>query len=364
MIAYTNMITRKNTRKIKIGNVEIGGGSPISVQSMTNVSPVKVYETLSQIERLKTVGCDIARIAVPDIEAAKKIGEIKKRSPLPLVADIHFDHRLALEAVEQGIDALRINPGNIGNEAKIEAVVMAAKGKGIPIRVGVNAGSLEKEILSKYGRPTAEALVESTLKHVRLLERMDFRDIKISIKSHDVLTTIYAYRLLSEKVDYPLHIGITEAGPPFQGTIKSAVGLGILLAEGIGDTIRVSLTADPTEEVKAAIAILKALGLREGGELISCPTCGRCEIDLIELTKGVEEMISGIPMGLKVAVMGCGVNGPGEAKEAHVGVAGGKGCGLIFRRGKVVRKVKEEDILQELGKEISSIIQEERKMST
>lgn len=352
------MIPRKITRKIKIGNVEIGGGSPISVQSMTNVSPVKVDETLSQIERLKAAGCDIVRIAVPDMEAAKKIGGIKERSLLPLIADIHFDYRLALEAVEQGVDALRINPGNIGNEARVEAVVMAAKEKGIPIRVGVNAGSLEKEILLKYGRPTAEALVESALKNVKLLEKMGFRDIKISIKSHDVLTTIHAYRLLSEKVDYPLHIGITEAGPPFQGAIKSAVGLGILLGEGIGDTIRVSLTADPVEEVKAAVAILKSLGIREGMELISCPTCGRCEIDLIDLAEKVEEMVSGIPMALKIAVMGCGVNGPGEAREAHVGVAGGKGCGLIFKEGKIVRKVKEEDILKELRREISLIIKE------
>lgn len=345
------------TRIIKIGNKKIGGTNPILIQSMCNTDTHDVDSTMKQIKALEKEGCEIIRVAVLDMAAAKVLRQIKKKINIPLVADIHFDYRLALEAIKQGVDKIRINPGNIGGEEKLKAVVFAAKKKGIPIRVGVNSGSLEEEILKKYhGHVTSKGLVESALKNTKLLEKINFRDIVISIKSTDVPQTIEAYKLLSQKVNYPLHIGITEAGPIFSGTIKSAVGLGSLLSQGIGDTIRVSLTGDPREEVKVAWEILKALALRKRGpEIISCPTCGRTQIDLISLVKKVEEATKGVKKPLKIAVMGCVVNGPGEAREADIGVAGGKGIGIIFRKGKIIKTVKERAILSALLSEIRNI---------
>ena len=320
------MIKRKMTRQISIGDVKIGGGAPISVQSMTNTKTTDTNATVAQIKALVDAGCDIVRVAVPDMSAAENIYNIKSQVDVPLVADIHFDYRLALKAIEQGIDALRINPGNIGDEERVKAVVEAAKIRNIPIRIGVNAGSLDKKLLAKYGKVTAEALVESALEHIRILEKLNFYDIKISLKAHDVPLTLNAYRLMSETVDYPLHLGITEAGTVNTGIIKSAVGIGALLAEGIGDTFRISLTGDPVNEVKVANEILKALGLKEyGPTLISCPTCGRCNIDLPSIAEKVEQRLSGITKPIKVAVMGCVVNGPGEARDADIGIAGGKG---------------------------------------
>ena len=320
------MIKRKMTRQISIGDVKIGGGAPISVQSMTNTKTTDTNATVAQIKALVDAGCDIVRVAVPDMSAAENIYNIKSQVDVPLVADIHFDYRLALKAIEQGIDALRINPGNIGDEERVKAVVEAAKIRNIPIRIGVNAGSLDKKLLAKYGKVTAEALVESALEHIRILEKLNFYDIKISLKAHDVPLTLDAYRLMSETVDYPLHLGITEAGTVNTGIIKSAVGIGALLAEGIGDTFRISLTGDPVNEVKVANEILKALGLKEyGPTLISCPTCGRCNIDLPSIAEKVEQRLSGITKPIKVAVMGCVVNGPGEARDADIGIAGGKG---------------------------------------
>ena len=351
------MIKRKMTRQISIGDVKIGGGAPISVQSMTNTKTTDTNATVAQIKALVDAGCDIVRVAVPDMSAAENIYNIKSQVDVPLVADIHFDYRLALKAIEQGIDALRINPGNIGDEERVKAVVEAAKIRNIPIRIGVNAGSLDKKLLAKYGKVTAEALVESALEHIRILEKLNFYDIKISLKAHDVPLTLDAYRLMSETVDYPLHLGITEAGTVNTGIIKSAVGIGALLAEGIGDTFRISLTGDPVNEVKVANEILKALGLKEyGPTLISCPTCGRCNIDLPSIAEKVEQRLSGITKPIKVAVMGCVVNGPGEARDADIGIAGGKGEGLVFRKGEVINKVPEDKLVDALFEELDKII--------
>jgi len=347
---------RRKTRKVKVGNVYVGGDAKITIQSMTNTDTRDVEATLAQIRELNIAGCDIIRCAVPDMKAAEALEGICKQSPIPVVADIHFDYKLALKAIENGVSALRINPGNIGSVEKTKAVVEAAKAKNIPIRIGVNAGSLEKSILARDGKPTAKGLVESALKHVKILEELDFRDIVISIKSSDVVMMIEAYRLIADKCDYPLHLGVTESGTPFRGTIKSSIGLGTLLAEGIGDTIRVSLTSDPIEEVKVAKEILKALKLKETGlEFVSCPTCGRTQINLIEIAKEVEKRIENINKNIKVAVMGCAVNGPGEAREADIGIAGGNGEGLIFKKGKIIKKVKEEDLIEELMKEIENL---------
>ena len=328
---------RRPTRQIHIGKVAIGGGAPISVQSMTNTKTTDTEATVAQIRALQAAGCDIVRLAVPDMEAAKNLGNILRQVTVPLVADIHFDYKLALEAIRQGIHALRLNPGNIGGEEKVKAVVEAAKEAGIPIRIGVNAGSLDKKILKKYGGVTPEALVESAMEHVRILEALDFHDMKISLKAHDVPLTIAAYRLMSQTVDYPLHLGITEAGTVNTGIIKSAVGIGALLAEGIGDTFRISLTGDPVVEVRVANEILKSLGLKEyGPTLVACPTCGRTSIDLPAIAAQVEEKLRDIEEPIEVAVMGCVVNGPGEAREADYGIAGGKDCGLLMRHGEVL----------------------------
>ena len=351
------MIKRKMTRQISIGDVKIGGGAPISVQSMTNTKTTDTNATVAQIKALVDAGCDIVRVAVPDMSAAENIYNIKNQVDVPLVADIHFDYRLALKAIEQGIDALRINPGNIGDEERVKAVVEAAKIRNIPIRIGVNAGSLDKKLLAKYGKVTAEALVESALEHIRILEKLNFYDIKISLKAHDVPLTLDAYRLMSETVDYPLHLGITEAGTVNTGIIKSAVGIGALLAEGIGDTFRISLTGDPVNEVKVANEILKALGLKEyGPTLISCPTCGRCNIDLPSIAEKVEQRLSGITKPIKVAVMGCVVNGPGEARDADIGIAGGKGEGLVFHKGEVINKVPEDKLVDALFEELDKLL--------
>jgi len=354
------MIKRKETRQIHIGKVAIGGGAPISVQSMTNTKTADTEATVAQINALQAAGCDIVRLAVPDMEAALNLGNIIKKVKVPLVADIHFDYRLALEAINQGISALRLNPGNIGGEANVKAVVAEAKAHGIPIRIGVNAGSLDKKLLAKYGGVTAEALVESAMEHVRILEAQDFYDMKISLKAHDVPLTLAAYQLMSETVDYPLHLGITEAGTARTGMIKSAVGIGALLAQGIGDTFRISLTGDPVVEVRVANEILKALGMREyGPTLISCPTCGRTSIDLAGIADEVDRRLQGISKPISVAVMGCVVNGPGEARGADVGIAGGNGEGLVFRKGEIIRKVKETELVEELFKEIDNILQED-----
>lgn len=353
------MFKRKMTRQIHIGPVAIGGGAPISVQSMANTKTTDTEATVAQIRALQAAGCDIVRLAVPDMAAAKNLGNIIRQVTVPLVADIHFDYKLALEAIQQGIQALRLNPGNIGGEEKVKAVVRAAKEAHIPIRIGVNAGSLDKKILRKYGGVTPEALVESAMEHVRILEALDFHDMKISLKAHDVPLTIAAYRLMSETVDYPLHLGITEAGTVNTGIIKSAVGIGTLLAEGIGDTFRISLTGDPVVEVRVANEILKSLGLKEyGPTLVACPTCGRTSIDLPAIAAQVEEKLKGIEEPIEVAVMGCVVNGPGEARGADVGIAGGNGEGLVFRKGEIIRKVPEADLVPELFNEIDAILEE------
>lgn len=345
---------RKKTRTIYVGKVPVGGGNPIVVQSMTKTDTVDVKSTVKQIKSLESAGCEIIRLAVPNKEAAKALGIIKKSITIPMIADIHFDWRLALEAIKQGVDGLRINPGNIGAKWKVREVVAAAKDKGIPMRIGVNAGSLERELLKKYGHPEPEALVESAERNIQMLEEMDLTNLKVSLKGSDVPTTVKAYRLFSKKYDYPLHIGISEAGPPSTGIIKSSVGCGILLSEGIGDTIRVSLTAEPEEEVRVAYEILKSLGLRKKGvEIISCPTCGRCGIDLRGLATEVELRLREIDKPMKIAVMGCVVNGPGEAREADLGIAGGKGIGILFRKGKIIKKIKEKELLDELMNEIS-----------
>lgn len=351
---------RKETKVISVGNVKIGGNNPIVVQSMTNTKTHDVVNTVKQINSLVQAGCDIVRVAVPGMEDAEAIAEIKKQITIPLIADIHFDYRLALEAIESGVDGLRLNPGNIGKKEHVKAVVDEAKQRNIPIRIGVNAGSLDKKLLLKYGGVTAEAMVESALEHVRILEENNFDNIKISLKAHDVPLTISAYKLMSDTVDYPLHLGITEAGTVKSGIIKSAVGIGALLAQGIGDTFRISLTGDPVEEVKVANEILKSLDLREyGPTMISCPTCGRCNIDLANIANEVEKLLVNIKKPLKVAVMGCVVNGPGEAKSADVGIAGGKGEGLLFRNGEIIRKVPESQLVDELFREITKIVNEE-----
>lgn len=354
---------RKNTREIKIGNVKVGAGAPVSVQSMTNTKTSDVSATVDQIKRLEKVGCEIIRVAIPDEAAANAIREIKKQIKIPIIADIHFRHDLAIASMESGADAIRINPGNIGSRDRVLAVVEAAKKKNIPIRIGVNSGSVEKSILEKFGHPTPAAMVESALTHVRLLEEMNFFDIKISVKASSVVDTISAYRLLSDKVDYPLHLGVTEAGTLLAGAIKSAIGIGTLLAEGIGDTIRVSLTSDVTNEVRAGYEILSNLGLRERmyPEVISCPTCGRLGINLETLVAKVEDHLDGVRVPLKIAVMGCIVNGPGEAKEADLGVAGGDGRGVIFRKGEVVMTCAEAEIEREFLKEIDKLILEREK---
>ncbi|MDP2278093.1 MAG: flavodoxin-dependent (E)-4-hydroxy-3-methylbut-2-enyl-diphosphate synthase [Nitrospirota bacterium] len=347
------MVARKKTRTIYVGKVPVGGGNPVSVQSMTKTDTRDIKATVKQIKALEKAGCEIIRLAVPDMDAAKSLGRIKKSANIPMIADIHFDWRLALEAIKQGVDGLRINPGNIGTKWKVKEVVASAKDNRIPIRIGVNAGSLEKELLQKYGHPKPEALVESAVGHIRILEDMNFRDIKVSLKASNVPTTIEAYRLFSKKYNYPLHVGISEAGPPSTGIIKSSIGIGILLSEGIGDTIRVSLTADPAEEVRVAYGILRTLGIREkGAEIISCPTCGRCNIDLRGLAKKVEARLKKIDKPITVAVMGCVVNGPGEAREADFGIAGGKKRGILFKKGKIIKQVKEEELLDALLEEI------------
>lgn len=344
---------REHTKTIKIGNQVIGGGHPVLIQSMTNTKTEDVAATVAQILTLEKAGCQIIRCAVPTMEAARALGEIKKQIHIPLVADIHFDYKLAIAAMENGADKIRINPGNIGSRERIQAVVDVAKERQIPIRVGVNSGSLEKELVEKYHGVTAEGLVESALDKVKIIEDMGYDQLVISIKSSDVLMCAKAHELIAQKTDYPLHVGITEAGTLFSGNIKSAVGLGIILYQGIGDTIRVSLTGDPSEEVKSAKRILKTLGLRNGGiEVVSCPTCGRTQIDLIGLANKVEDMVQDIPLDIKVAVMGCVVNGPGEAKEADIGIAGGKGVGLLIKKGEIIKKVPEDQLLETLRHEL------------
>jgi (E)-4-hydroxy-3-methylbut-2-enyl-diphosphate synthase len=354
------MIQRRKTRKIQLGKVQVGGDAPITVQSMTKTDTRDVEATVDQIWALEVAGCDIVRVAVPVREAAEQLGKIRKQIRIPLVADIHFNYKLALIALEQGVDGLRLNPGNIGARWCIEEVVKLATERKIPIRIGVNAGSLEKDLLQKYGGPTAEGMVESGLRHIRILEELNYREIKISLKASDPLMTIEAYRLLAGQVDYPFHLGVTEAGTPTAGTIKSAVGLGTLLAEGIGDTIRVSLAADPVEEVRVGAEILRSLGLKKDGMIfVACPSCGRADVDLVGLAKAVEErMLPYSNLNIHVAVMGCEVNGPGEARAADLGVAGGKGIGLIFKKGEVIRKVPEAQIVDALMEEVKNLAAE------
>jgi len=349
---------RKQTRRIQIGSVPIGGGAPIAVQSMTNTDTRDVDATVKQIQQLADVGCEIVRLAVPDEKAAKAFGVIKSKVEPPLIADIHFDHRLAIAALKGGADGLRINPGNIGGQKAVEKIIEVAAPRNIPIRIGVNSGSLPKKILQKYEHPTPEAMVESALESIRLFEDLGFEAIKLSLKSSNVMHTITAYELLSHESDYPLHVGVTEAGTLISGTVKNAIGIGILLYKGIGDTFRVSLCCDPVEEVKVAYEILRALGLRHRGpEFISCPTCGRCEIDLFDLVKEVEQALSHIKSSPKVAIMGCVVNGPGEAKEADIGIAGGRGHGLLFKKGKPVVKVPEKDMAGVLINEVKKLVE-------
>jgi len=346
-------IKRKKTRRIYVGNIPIGDDAPVAVQSMTNTDTRDVSSTLGQIKRLSEAGCEIIRLAIPDMEAADAFKEIKKKTSAPLIADIHFDHRLALAALDAGANGLRINPGNIGGQKAVKAVVRAAMGSKAPIRIGVNSGSLHSKILKKHGSPTPEAMVASAMEHVTLLEDAGFDQIKISLKSSNVIDTIMAYEILAEKTDYPLHLGVTEAGTLIAGTVKSTMGIGYLLAQGIGDTFRVSLTRDPVDEVKVAYEILRALDLRHRGpEIISCPTCGRCEIDLFSLVDKVEKALSGIEASPKVAIMGCVVNGPGEAKEADIGIAGGRGQGILFRKGELVEKVPEDRMAEVLINEV------------
>jgi (E)-4-hydroxy-3-methylbut-2-enyl-diphosphate synthase len=348
---------RRKTKQVKVGSLALGGDAPITVQSMTNTDTHDVAATLAQIRRLELAGCELIRVAVPDEQAAKVLPDIKKGMTVPLVADIHFDHKLALLALDAGADKVRINPGNIGASWKLQEIVTRAKEKGVPIRIGVNAGSLEKRLLKKYGHATPEAILESVAASVAKVENFGFADLVISAKASDVPLTLEAYRLISEKFDYPLHVGISEAGTVRSGTIKSAVGIGILLQEGIGDTIRVSLAGDPVEEVRVGYEILKSLGLREHGPIIiACPTCGRTELDVAGIAQQVEEAIQDLRCSLKVAVMGCAVNGPGEAREADVGIAGGKGEGLLFRRGEVVGKVTERDLVRVLVEEVKKLV--------
>lgn len=352
---------RRKSRTIAIGQVTIGGENPVAVQSMTNTKTENIPATVDQIHRLTDRGCEIIRCAVPTLEAAQALKEIRKQIAIPLVADIHFDYRLALAALESGVDALRLNPGNIGGRDRVEKVVEAARQRQVPIRIGVNAGSLPKDLLEKYGHPTAEALVEAAWRHIHILEEMDYNNIVISLKAHDVPLTLAAYRLMARECDYSLHVGITEAGTIRSGLIKSAVGIGTLLAEGIGDTIRVSLTGDPLAEIDAGFEILKSLGLRQHGPtLVSCPTCGRTCWSLEKVAKEVEARLADIPEPITVAVMGCVVNGPGEAREADVGIAGGKGEGLLFRKGQILRKVPEARLVEELFEEIQKITDERK----
>ena len=349
------MLYREKTKVIKIGNKVIGGGNPIMIQSMTNTKTEDVAATVNQILRLQDAGCDIIRCTVPNIDAARAIAEIKKEISIPLVADIHFDYRMAIAAMENGADKIRINPGNIGSKERVAEVVRVAKERNIPIRVGVNSGSLEKELVEKYHGVTAEGFVESALDKVRMIEDMDYDNLVISIKSSDVLMSVKAHELLAGKTPYPLHVGITESGTVTSGNIKSSIGLGIILHEGIGDTIRVSLTGDPVEEIKSAKLILRTLGLRKGGiEVVSCPTCGRTNIDLIGLAAQVENLVQNYDLDIKVAVMGCAVNGPGEAKEADIGIAGGIGEGLLIKKGEIVRKVPENELLATLKHELDN----------
>jgi (E)-4-hydroxy-3-methylbut-2-enyl-diphosphate synthase len=346
-------IKRHSTRGITLGGIAIGHGAPVTVQSMTNTPTQDVAATVAQIHRLEAAGCEIVRAAVPDEDAARAIAGIKAQIGIPLIADIHFDHRLAVTAARNGADGLRINPGNIGGRDKVAKVVAVAKERGLPIRIGVNAGSLEKDLLKTHNGATAQAMVESAMRHVALLEKFDFHEIKISLKASDVPRTVEAYRLLASQMDYPLHLGVTEAGSLYAGTVKSALGIGMLLAEGIGDTLRVSLTRDPVEEVRVGFDILKALGIRQHGpEIISCPTCGRCGFDLFSVVEAVEKALLTRPVPLKLAIMGCVVNGPGEAREADIGVAGGEGKGILFRRGKVVRKVPQDQLVETLLAEV------------
>ncbi len=355
------MITRRKTRQIQVGAVKVGGQAPITVQSMTKTDTRDVQATLLEIWALEAAGCDIVRCAVPVREAAEKLGEIKRQIRIPLVADIHFNYKLALIALEQGVDGLRLNPGNIGGVAFVREVVNLAKERKIPIRIGVNAGSLEKDLLTRYQGPTPEGMVESALRHIRILEDLDYPELKVSLKASDPLMMIEAYRMLAEQVDYPFHLGVTEAGTPGVGTIKSAVGLGALLSEGIGDTIRVSLSADPTEEVGVGLDILKSLGLRRGGlTFVSCPSCGRADVDLVKLAREVEAEFKGLNEEIHIAVMGCEVNGPGEARAADIGVAGGRGIGLIFKNGEVIRKVPEADIVRAMREEVNRFLEERR----
>lgn len=348
---------RRVSREVRLGSLTIGGDAPISVQSMTNTDTVDVAATIAQARELENAGCEVIRVAVPNMKAVSVLGEIKAAISTPLVADIHFNHKLALRALAEGVDGLRINPGNIGDADKVRAVVEAAKARGAPIRIGVNSGSLEMDLLDKYGHATPEAMVESAMRHVRILEDMDFHNIVISLKASDVSRTVEAYRLIAVQVNYPLHLGITEAGTAFTGTIKSAIGLGILLAEGIGDTIRVSLTDNPVQEVRVGYEILKALELRTyGPTVISCPTCGRCKIDLVRIAQEVEAKVKDIKKPLKIAVMGCVVNGPGEAREADIGIAGGKGKGILFKKGVKIRSIPEEELVKVLIKEIRNML--------
>ena len=348
-------MTREQTRVIQIGDRVIGGGNPILIQSMINTRTEDVAATVEQIHRLEEAGCEIIRCTVPTLEAAKAIAEIKKQISIPLVADIHFDYKMAIAAMENGADKIRINPGNIGGRDKVEAVVQVAKERNIPIRVGVNSGSLEKELVEKYHGVTAEGIVESALDKVHMIEEFDYHNMVISIKSSDVLMCVKAHELLAGQTDYPLHVGITESGTVISGNIKSSIGLGLILHQGIGDTIRVSLTGDPVEEIKSAKLILRTLGLRKGGiEVVSCPTCGRTKIDLIGLANQVETMVAGYPLDIKVAVMGCAVNGPGEAKEADIGIAGGIGEGLLIKKGEIIKKVPEEQLLAVLKEELDN----------
>lgn len=343
------------TKKIKIGNLYIGGGEPIRIQSMTNTKTKDVEKTVEQILRLESLGCEIIRVAIPDMESAKAIEKIKAKIHIPIVADIHFDYKLALEAIYNGADKIRINPGNIGGPEKVKKIVDEAKRYGIPIRVGANSGSLPKEILEKYKSPTPEAIVEAALSQVRLLESFEFDNIVISVKSSDVLTTIKSYEILSRRTSYPLHVGLTEAGTFIAGCVKSSIAIGHLLLQGIGDTIRVSLTDDPEKEVTVAKEILKGLKLKKGVNIISCPTCARCNVDLIKIANEVEKRIGNLDLDISIAIMGCAVNGPGEAKEADIGIACGIGEGLLFKKGKIVKKVKEDDLVDELIREIYSL---------
>ncbi|HBI13994.1 MAG TPA: 4-hydroxy-3-methylbut-2-en-1-yl diphosphate synthase [Desulfobulbaceae bacterium] len=362
------MITRRKTRQIRVGDIPIGGGAPIAVQSMTNTDTADTERTIAQIGQLAAAGCDLIRVAVPDLEAAAAIAKIRAGITIPLIADIHFDWRLAVVAMENGAQGIRINPGNIGGAKKLAKVVTAARVHRVPIRVGVNSGSIEKDLLRRYGYPTPDnptALIESAVRNVRLVENLGFEELKISIKSSDVLTTIAGYRLLAERTDYPLHIGVTEAGGLIAGTVKSSVALGILLFEGIGDTLRISLTRDPVEEVRVGYELLRALRIRERGpELISCPTCGRTRIDLFPLAEAVEQHLQTMRSRLKVAVMGCVVNGPGEAREADIGIAGGNGVGIIFKKGKIIKKVPEERLLEVFLDELRKMEEESSSSSS